>query len=762
VNRLLLLLACLAGTAEAAAFRGMSVQDVLEQLRAGGVELLYSSDLIKPWMRVEREPLAIEPHAMLAEILAPHGITIAEGPEGSVMLVRAALKAPRQAAPGESHSPAPAPIETVVVSASHYRFGGEQPVEPAVLNSVQLEIQPDIGEDPVRAVARLPGVARQDFTSRVHLRGGTESETLVRFDDLRLYNPYHQKDFFGVFSSIDPGIVSAIRVYTGGFPVAFGDRSSGVVDIAPRLPAGRFQGEAVMSMLTAGVSMEGVLDDGAGDWAFAARRGNMDHYFDLADSNLGEPDYHDLYARAGRRINNWLAISANTLVFDDRVEASDSDQEERAVAEYRDQYYWLRMDLGAPDGLGGRVLAAHTRIESERSGITELPGVATGQLSDERHFSINSLQADGWWRIGAHSLLQAGAEWRQQSGAYLYQDEVEFDLLFLTPGASGEVSRSRSLRLRPSGHQTGAYVNWRYEPSTAIAADLGVRWDRLSLAARDGSQWSPRAMLLWRASDRTRLRLGWGQYYQAQGINELQVPDGDVEFQPAQRATHQVASIEHELTPSLTLRAELYRKDYHRPIARHENLLNTLVVLPELHPDRIVIAPDEAVAEGAEVSLNYEAGSLSGWLSFTRSRVRDRVDGEWLHRSWDQRDYASGGLSWRGDRWEVSVAAAWHRGWPTTAVELETLEPFPLVAAGRRNASHLRDYTRLDFRIARRFDLGSAGELTAFAEVNNLDNRNNDCCVEYELDDEEEEIFLDVHSIGSLPMIPSIGVIWKF
>ena len=96
---------------------------------------------------------------------------------------------------------------------------------------------PDIGEDPVRAVARLPGVASQDFSSRVHLRGGTAEETLVRFDDLRLYNPYHLKDFFGVFSSIDPAIVSDIRVYTGGFPVAFGDRSSGVVDIAPRLPA---------------------------------------------------------------------------------------------------------------------------------------------------------------------------------------------------------------------------------------------------------------------------------------------------------------------------------------------------------------------------------------------------------------------------------------------------------------------------------------------------------------------------------------------
>jgi hypothetical protein len=741
----------------------MSVEDVLEQLRAGGVELLYSSDLIKPWMRVEREPHAIESHAVLAEILAPHGITIAEGPEGSVMLVRAAAQAPRQAAPGETHSPAPAPIETVVVSASHYRFGGEQAIAPTVLDSLRLEMQPDIGEDPVRAVARLPGVARQDFTSRVHLRGGTEDETLVRFDDLRLYNPYHQKDFFGVFSTIDPGIVSAIRVYTGGFPVAFGDRSSGVVDIAPRLPASRLQGEAVASMFTAGVSMEGILDDGAADWAFAARRGNMDLFFDLADSNLGEPDYHDLYARVGRRINEWLAISANTFVFDDRVKAFDSDQEERAVAEYRDQYFWLRMDLGAPDGLGGRVLAAHTRLESERSGTTDLPGVATGLLSDERHFSINSLQADGWLRLGSHSLLQTGAEWRQQSGTYLYQDEVEFELLFLTPGASDEISRSRSLRVRPSGHQAGAYVNWRFEPSNAIAADLGMRWDEEALSGQNESQWSPRAMLLWRASDRTRLRLGWGRYYQTQGINELQVPDGQVEFQRAQRATHHVASIEHELTPSLTLRAELYRKDYERPIARYENLLNTLVVLPELHPDRILIAPEKAVAEGAEVSVNYEAGPISGWLSYTQSRVRDRVDGEWLHRSWDQRDYASGGMSWRGDRWEFSAAAAWHRGWPTTEVELVELDPVPLVTAEKRNASNVSDYLRFDVRIARRFDLESAGELTAFAEVTNVLKRNNDCCVEYQLEDEEEpEVFLDVEPRGSLPLIPSLGVIWKF
>ena len=141
----------------------------------------------------------------------------------------------------------------------------------------------------------------------------------------------------------------------------------------------------------------------------------------------------------------------------------------------------------------------------------------------------------------------------------------------------------------------------------------------------------------------------------------------------------------------------------------------------------------------------------------------DRVDGEWLHRNWDQRDYAGGGFTWRKGAWETSLAATWHTGWPTTEVELLTLEPFPLATAEKRNASNLSDYARLDLRIARRFELESAGELTAFLEVSNLTQRNNDCCVEYQLEDTEtDETFLDVEPRGSLPLTPSLGVLWKF
>jgi hypothetical protein len=47
--------------------------------------------------------------------------------------------------------------------------------------------------------------------------------------------------------------------------------------------------------------------------------------------------------------------------------------------------------------------------------------------------------------------------------------------------------------------------------------------------------------------------------------------------------------------------------------------------------------------------------------------------------------------------------------------------------------------------------------------VNNLLKRNNQCCAEYQLEDEEvDEVFLDVETRGSLPLIPSVGVLWRF
>ena len=108
-----------------------------------------------------------------------------------------------------------------------------------------------------------------------------------------------------------------------------------------------------------------------------------------------------------------------------------------------------------------------------------------------------------------------------------------------------------------------------------------------------------------------------------------------------------------------------------------------------------------------------------------------------MPRSWDQPHFVSAGAAHRGPKWEFSVAATWHSGWPTTAVALRTLEPFPLVDVGPRNDERLGSYARIDARAARKFRFGSRQQLTVYFEISNVANRLNDCCMEYQIEDEE-------------------------
>jgi len=753
------MVACFAtAIAEGGVLLGLRLEQAIRQLESRGLRVIYSSDLVRADLRVLAEPASDEPAAVLREIVLPHGLDVATGPDGRLMIVRGRpVDTPPAGAPA-----APQALREIVVTASRYQLAHQRLPGARQLTSRQLEVVPEIGEDPVRAIARLPGVARQDFSSKSNIRGGIADETLVRFDGLRLYNPYHLKDFQSLFSTIDPGVVRELTVYTAGFPVAFGDRLSGVVDIAPVRAGEDFGGRLSASLFNLGGMAGAPLDGGRGEWIAAARRGTLDVVLDAVNPELGRPAYVDAYARVAHAANEWLHVSGNLLQSEDDLELFDRDQEEEAVAEYRDEYYWIDLDFGDTERTGGRLQLARGRLSSERSGQADLPGVGRGSLEDRRRFTIDTVTADGWWPLPNGSRVDAGIEWRSVEGRYDYADEAEFELLFLTPGASGEPARTRALQVSASGQHYAGYVNWRVEATRTLAADLGLRWDRETLSPGGGDDLSPRLGLLWQAGERTRLRASWGRFYQAQGIDELAVADGDPAFHAGQRAEHWVASLEHRLADGIDLRVEAYRKRYDDLRPRYENLLYPLVVLPEIKPDRIRIEPDSARADGVELSLDYARGPVSGWLGYSWASVEDRITGREVPRSWDQSHVLTAGLIYSGERWDLSLTASWHSGWPTTDVELLTLEPFPLVGTGPRNSARLGSYARLDLHIARHFVPAPEQRLTVFLDVSNLTNRRNDCCVEYQLETEEAATFLDVAPVESLPTVPSVGIIWEF
>ncbi len=70
-----------------ARYLGVPLAEALGDLQARGLPVIYSSDLVRPEMRVRKEPTASSLHRRLDQLLAPHGLKAQVGPRGTVLVV---------------------------------------------------------------------------------------------------------------------------------------------------------------------------------------------------------------------------------------------------------------------------------------------------------------------------------------------------------------------------------------------------------------------------------------------------------------------------------------------------------------------------------------------------------------------------------------------------------------------------------------------------------------------------------------------------
>src|SRR5262249_19105838 len=70
-------------------YAGMALADALADLQSQGLRIIYSSDLVRPEMRVQREPTAVWLHDVLAQLAEPFDLAVRVGPGGSLLVVRA-------------------------------------------------------------------------------------------------------------------------------------------------------------------------------------------------------------------------------------------------------------------------------------------------------------------------------------------------------------------------------------------------------------------------------------------------------------------------------------------------------------------------------------------------------------------------------------------------------------------------------------------------------------------------------------------------
>lgn len=658
-------------------------------------------------------------------------------------------------------------IETISVSASRYEILREVGASRFVLDSRTVQSMPDFGEDPMRAVHRLPGTAASGASAKAHFRGGDEDEIGIMLNGQWLFDPFHIRDYQSIFSAIDSRAIEVVEVFTGGFPVRFGNRMSGLVLIESLEAMEPRHTEIGLSVYNTSFLNSGSEADRR--WLVSARRGNLDL---VIKPEFGQPSYYDLFTEFAYDFSPDTTLSINALYADDGVEIiteSEPAELERLVSNTKNVQLWLQLDNTWSDSLSSQTVVSAVSFDNRRAGSLGDEEKIVASVLDEREATQIEFRQDFAFNKADRHLVRWGLNVEYSDAQYDYRNSAEYFGLQSWFEDQPE-SVSRALSASPSGASYAAYFSDRWQVSDSSIVEWGLRWDDQTYTDQaSDSQLSPRFAFMTALGPKTELRMSWGRYHQPQQIHRLQIEDGITNFWPAQRADHIIAGVSHMLDSDVSLRVEFFQKNMQQVRPRFENLFGPLGLIPEVLPDRVRLDPTSARSRGLEVSVDRVNGQLTWWGTYAYSKATDRIDNRHELRSWDQRHAFQGGISWSNAKWDVALVANVHTGWPLTELSLmedgidDEGEIEYVAIPGPRNAGRYPTFASLDFRLSRTWKL-RRGSLMAFLEISNLTNRDNECCLDWDFEEDEqtgEEVFERGVDYW-MPLLPAIGVLWEF
>ncbi len=750
-----------AATAPAAAADRIEVgQPLVEALRLlsarDGLATVFTADTLRPGMRVQAVPTGLDVEALRAALLAQHGLRCRDVHARCV--VERVPPAATEARPAEP-PPAAARLPQVQVAPSHYGLAGEG---VNFLDADEIAATPHLADDVFRLARSIPGVAGGDIGAPFHVRGGQSDEVALRLDGLELIRPFHLHNLVNALGIIDSNLIGGIDVYTGAWPSRFGGRMSAVMDIRSREVEGEREQRLGVSAINAFYTHGRSDPDGEGSLLASARRGYLDAVLKFVDPDGAiDPGYYDVFARYRQRIDERHLLSLHLLHAGDDILFDGERGDQRSDGSAAASYAWLRWQADWSDALASETLLAHTRLDRRREGFAFDRFETNAIVSDRRDASGLRLSHTLDWQADERWSLQAGAEWRSEDTDYAYRSQVEvYPLFSFVPERY-----TRDIRLRAEAEQFALWTDLRLSLAGRWQLQGGLRHTRYAPGERADGVFDPHLALAWAGDDGQALRLGLAGASQAQRSDELSVEDGDTRFYRPERARIAVLSWEQPLAPRLRLRAEVFHKRWHSLRPRYENLFEPIELFPETESDRIRIAPERARSDGLEIGLDgrFEAGRW--WLRYAHARSRERVDGVWQPRSWDQPHSLHLGWDQRfGDGWRLTAQVDAHSGWPTTPVSAR-LRPDGSIEAlvGARNSERFSHYLSVSARLSRERPL-RRGSLTWYIEVFNLLDRENGNLVD------QFSVFRDAagnlritRSLGGgMPILPSFGVVWKF
>ncbi len=736
-----------------------SIVRLLEELRGQGANIIYSSELVRPEMQVPQSALGPDIWSRARQALAAHGLVLRNIGSGRYLVTLApaetAKPAPRSTTRVVADLPGPTEVS---VYASRYELGRGGLAAPRLQSSADIEATPGSRNDALRAVRMVPGFATNAST-RPYIRGSFVDDVLVQFDGVPLADPFHLKDFQSLVSAFDPEAVERIEIYSGGFPVRYGTKSGGVIDLEPRSVKSGYENTLGVSLLAYDASTVGTSERWPVDWLATVRHTVSDVVVKPVNGYEGEPQFSDSLGRVRWHGEDGASITLGWLLLDDRIDLTSHSADETATARYRDEYAWLVHEQSYGDRWRSRTVFSQTWAERSRGGMLNSPGIAMERLQEDRDFSALELRSywtferdrSSWWDYGLEATKAHADLVYDRTGVFSERIAASF-------GRSQDNTLHTQLVPDVTTYAVSVANHRRW---AAVEAELGIRLDGQDYRESGRRhQWSPRVNLRYDLSSKWRVYGSWGRFTQAQRADEWRTEAAQIAPDSSALAIHTIFGIAYESAGTWRVSVEAYRKRWTKVTPYFDNAYDSLSLLPDLQPDRVLITPISSEASGVEVSVRRGIGeAVELWAAYTLSRATDDLPiADHIPRSWDQPHAVNGGATWSGGPWRTSMLMSWHRGWPRTRFSASSMAGGH-VRLATRNSSRWGNYFTLDMSASwtRPF---ARSDLAVWAELTNGTDRPNECCVHL-LSPTATDRRLIPERNSWLPRTLNVGLTWR-
>ena len=598
--------------------------------------------------------------------------------------------------------------------------------------------------DIMRSLQLLPGVkSESDASSSFQVRGGTAAQNTILYDKAPVYNIGH---LAGLFSAFNDNALASATLYKGLVPAQYGGASSAVLDIIGRTGRNdKWGGNASIGLISAKASVEGPIVKDKLKMLFNVRRSYIDMFMKMIKKYRDNSLYFfDTNLKLDWQINDRNKLYLSFFGSHDKTKLND-------MVDMR----WSNLAGSLTWGHDFRGLSSSQTTLYATSYQTNndinISGLNIAYLGHIRHVG---LRQNFQLMLGRHEL-NIGAQ------------------TMITDVKTAEWTRvNNHEKEQRKGWDNSAWLNWQFSPIRQLSASAGMRLTVFSekCFVKTHVTIEPRISLAWQPSEWMSIKAGYSRT--SQNIHALRNQNTTTPFD---RYTISSKLVKPEVADQVSLGLfimtpsqdyDFSLEGYYRHIDNVLDYRDGISFSSAIEIERLILS-GEGRGYGVELCARKNKGKLTGWLSYTLSWSKTRIDGisqnQWYNANNDRRhDVNIVGRYKLSPAWTLNATWIFYSGQALTApsAKYQMIDNYVYYYA-ERNGYRAPNYHRLDIgatwtkkiwkgRLTREWTFG----------IYNLYNRYNPYLINFEDNHDGQGTKANQYSLFGI--VPSVALNLKF